>query len=182
MENSADAHSSGDAQILNCVYIILGGNVGDVKATLKQAFLLIEEKVGLVQQISKLYQTAAWGNTNQADFINVAASVSTPLSAIDCLNTLLQIETALGRIRTEKWGARTIDIDILYFNEDIIQTSNLTVPHPELRNRKFVLVPLCEIAPTYIHPVLKLSNSELMTQLNDDLLVWLYSNDGNGDN
>ena len=159
---------------MNTLYLILGGNLGDRKANIDEALRLIEVSLGDLLKVSKYYQTAAWGNTQQPDFLNLACAVATEKDADECLNILLVIEQSLGRVRLEKWGARLIDIDILYFNNDIIATENLTVPHPEIANRKFVLVPLCDIAPRFVHPQLQWTNQQLLAQLNDPLEVLEY--------
>lgn len=156
---------------MNTVYLILGGNVGEVKANINEALTCIANYLGEIKEVSKYYQTAAWGKTNQPDFLNLACEVCTELDADACLISLLEIEKKLGRVRLEKWGERLIDIDILYFNNAVINTASLTVPHPELANRKFVLVPLCNIAPNFIHPILRVSNSHLLENLADDLQV-----------
>ena len=159
---------------LNTIYLILGGNLGDRKANIDEALSRIQISLGQILKVSKYYQTAAWGNTQQPDFLNLACVVTTDKNADECLNILLYIEKSLGRVRLEKWGARLIDIDILYFNNDIIATNNLTVPHPEIANRKFVLVPLCDIAPGFVHPQLLLTHQQLLAQLNDPLAVLEY--------
>ncbi len=159
---------------MNTIYLILGGNLGDRKTNIDKALRLIEVSLGHLLKVSKYYQTAAWGNTQQPDFLNLACVVATDKNVEECLKIILAIEQQLGRVRLEKWGARLIDIDILYFNNDIIATENLTVPHPEIANRKFVLVPLCDIAPEFVHPQLQLANRQLLDGLKDSLEVLEY--------
>jgi 2-amino-4-hydroxy-6-hydroxymethyldihydropteridine diphosphokinase len=110
--------------------------------------------VGNVTLVSKYYETSAWGNTEQADFLNIALALKTTMNPQAVLDQIMEIEQSMGRIRAEKWAERTIDIDILLFDDLVINTETLTVPHPHLHERNFVLIPLMEIAPEIIHPVL----------------------------
>ncbi|MDX2188454.1 MAG: 2-amino-4-hydroxy-6-hydroxymethyldihydropteridine diphosphokinase [Bacteroidota bacterium] len=151
------------------VYIGLGSNVGDKQANLNKAILLIDQKLGKVSKASHLYNTKAWGNTHQPDFLNQVIELRTSFKVTFVLHVLLEIELKLGRIRTEKWGPRTIDLDILFFDNTIINTPDLIVPHPEIQNRKFVLLPLCEIAPDFKHPILKKTNKKLLKECLDPL-------------
>lgn len=155
----------------NKVYLLTGSNVGDSSALLNEAKLAIQKQVGEIEAASHLYKTAPWGNTNQQDFLNQVLAVNTDLSATDVLKTILNIELHMGRIREEKWAPRTIDIDILFFNDEIIQQENLVVPHPLLHQRRFTLVPLAEIAPDYVHPTLHQTNTQLLQQCADDSVV-----------
>jgi len=155
----------------NKVFLLTGSNVGDSSALLNEAKLAIKKQVGEIEAASHLYKTAPWGNTNQQDFLNQVLAVNTNLSAYDVLKTILNIELSMGRIREEKWAPRTIDIDILFFNTEIIQQENLIVPHPLLHQRRFTLVPLAEIAPYYVHPILHQTNTQLLQQCPDDNIV-----------
>jgi len=152
---------------MHFVYLLLGSNLGDSKTVLKSALLLIEEEIGKIVKLSASYRTAPWGVTDQPDYLNQVAKVETALSAHDTLRGVLEIEKWLGRIRKEKWEARIIDIDILYFDNCIINEPDLKIPHPLLHLRKFVLVPLNEIAPDFVHPGFNTSNSHLLAQLDD---------------
>jgi 2-amino-4-hydroxy-6-hydroxymethyldihydropteridine diphosphokinase len=152
-------------------YLLLGSNLGDRELLLQQAAFQISKLVGPVIHKSDIFITKAWGNTNQADFYNQAICIETKLDPNALLSTILKIEEALGRKRNEKWEARTIDIDILFFNEEIINTSHLTIPHPFIQERKFVLAPLCQIAPQIIHPLFKKSIEELLVNCKDPLTV-----------
>lgn len=157
---------------MNTAYILLGGNKGERLTNIEKAISFIEKLVGPISNKSKIYVTAAWGNENQPDFYNQVVCVSTKLSPINLLNCLLSIENQLGRIRgAEKWQARTIDIDILFFNDKIINLPELVVPHPYLHERKFTLVPFLEIAPNFIHPVFNKSIAELTKECSDLLDV-----------
>jgi len=155
----------------NKVYLLTGSNVGNSSALLNEAKLAIQKQVGEIEAASSLYKTAPWGNTNQQDFLNQVLAVNTNLSAYDVLKTILNIELRMGRIREEKWAPRTIDIDILFFNNEIIQQEKLIVPHPLLQQRRFTLIPLAEIAPDYLHPTLHQTNTQLLQQCPDDSVV-----------
>ncbi len=156
---------------MNVAYLLLGGNLGNRQLTLEQAILLISDRTGTVENLSAIYETAPWGVTEQPPFYNQVVTLHTHLSAIALLDELQRIELALGRTRHQKWHARTIDIDILYYNHEIIRHEHLSVPHPQLHNRKFTLVPLCEIAPTYQHPVMAKTSLQLLEECPDSLPV-----------
>lgn len=155
----------------NHIFLLLGTNLGDRKVNLKQAVDEIKRSVGIIKTSSSVYQTAAWGKLDQAEFYNQVVEVETELNAIGVLETILGIEAKLGRERKEKWGERLIDIDILLMGNQIIQTERLIVPHPQLANRKFTLIPLAEIASDVVHPILKKSIAELLTTCPDSLAV-----------
>ena len=151
----------------NKVFLGLGSNLGNRAENLLMAQELIEEKVGKILSKSSIYETAAWGITEQNAFLNQVLEIETIFSPNAVLHLVLKIEKDMGRIREIKWGERSIDIDVLYYNNEIISTENLTVPHPFIQERKFVLVPLCEIAAAFIHPKLKKSNLELLKNCQD---------------
>lgn len=153
----------------NTAYLLLGSNEGDRIAWLQHATLLISERIGTISKQSALYQTAAWGLEEQPDFLNMALCVQTTLTATQLLQAANKIEAELGRQRTVKWGQRTLDIDILFYNQDIINTPELIVPHPRLEERRFALVPLHEIAPELKHPVSGKSIRILLEECNDKL-------------
>ncbi len=157
---------------MNTAYLILGGNQGDRLKNINEAIRLIASEAGSISKFSKIYITAAWGNEDLSDFYNQAICVKTHLSATDLLDTILGIEKKLGRTRgNEKWQARTIDIDILFYNNDIIDQKNLIIPHPFLQERRFVLIPLCDIANDLIHPILKKDIKALLIGCSDKLTV-----------
>jgi 2-amino-4-hydroxy-6-hydroxymethyldihydropteridine diphosphokinase len=156
---------------LNQAYLLLGSNLGDSLAILEQAKVQIERKIGLVSQESSLFKTAAWGKTDQPDFINQALEVRTHLSPHALLKDVLAIEKDLGRLRLEHWGPRVIDIDIIFYNDKIISDNLLTLPHQEMHNRRFVLTPLNEIIPDFVHPIKKRTVTELLAMLEDNLSV-----------
>lgn len=160
----------------NTAYLLLGSNLGDREAVLRQAIQHISEQIGFIDAQSSVYETEPWGNTNQPGFLNLALKISTGLSAIQMLEKALSIEEQLGRVRLERWGSRIIDIDIIFYNADVIRIEDrLRIPHPEMQNRKFVLEPLCEIAPEFIHPVLNRSIKELFESLTDKSAVKRYN-------
>ena len=156
---------------MNKVILITGGNIGNRKKNLQTAAALIEEQVGTIIQSSKIYETEAWGLSGQHAFYNQVHILESKLDAQTIIDTILEIETKMGRVRTVKNAARIIDIDILFFNDEIIHEPNLTIPHPEISNRRFVLMPMEEVAPEMIHPVLKKSIRELLCISTDKLKV-----------
>lgn len=153
------------------VFLLLGSNMGDRESFLFGARNAIELAVGPIIGVSSLYQTASWGKTDQPDFINQVLKVQTALLPDVVLDSILDIETQLGRLRSEKWSSRTIDIDILFYNQEEINKPDLKIPHPNLHQRAFTLVPLVEIEPECIHPVFNKSVSTLLEELNDPLSV-----------
>jgi 2-amino-4-hydroxy-6-hydroxymethyldihydropteridine diphosphokinase len=156
----------------NKVYLLLGSNMGARLQLLETAIKNINQRIGEVVEKSSIYETAAWGKTDQPGFLNIAIAVNTLLSPLEVLTKALDIESQLGRIREEKWGARLIDIDIIFYGNDIVNIPDqLQIPHPEMHKRKFVLEPLVEIAPDLQHPILNKSLSELLLELSDHLEV-----------
>lgn len=153
------------------IYLLLGSNLGDRKQSLALAQSSIQAEIGPVEKTSAIHVSSAWGLSEQPDFLNQVLFVKTDLEPEDVLNRIQKIELQLGRERYEKWGPRIIDIDILYFGERVVQTHDLIIPHPGIPERRFTLKPLKEIAPDFIHPVLKISNSELLDLCNDSLGV-----------
>ena len=154
------------------VYLLLGSNLGDRFQLISDAIEKIGERIGSIVATSSIYETEPWGKTDQPGFLNVALAVDTTLSATEVLTAALEIEQELGRVRIEKWGARLMDIDIILYDNQVIDlTGQLQVPHPEMHRRKFVLEPLNEIAGAVIHPIINKSISSLLIELNNGLLV-----------
>jgi 2-amino-4-hydroxy-6-hydroxymethyldihydropteridine diphosphokinase len=160
---------------MNRSYLLIGGNEGDRLTQLATARAHISAAAGVIAKASALYETAPWGKSDQAWFLNQALELETPLDAASLLVLLLGIEEKMGRHRTVKYGARVIDIDILFFNDAIVREPGLLIPHPEIQHRRFVLAPLDEIASNYIHPVLNRSVGELLLACTDPLEVKRYT-------
>ncbi|QXU42782.1 2-amino-4-hydroxy-6-hydroxymethyldihydropteridine diphosphokinase [Pedobacter sp. D749] len=153
-------------------YLLLGGNLGNREANLKKAIELLNDKIGKVIASSSLYETAAWGKTDQPAFLNQAIALQTNLSALEVLDLALGIEQELGRVRKDKWGERLIDIDLILFGDQTINIPDkLQVPHPHMQSRKFVMEPLAEIAPDVVHPVLGETILSICRNIDDPLEV-----------
>lgn len=156
---------------MNTAYLLTGGNLGNREETLRKAYELIEERCGKIRSSSSIYETMAWGVTDQPAFYNQALELATELSPAALMRELLQIEHDMGRVRERKMGPRTIDIDIIQIDDIVLQSDLLTLPHPFMEQRRFVLAPLCEIAPDLRHPVLGHTVSELLAICPDTLDV-----------
>ena len=154
-------------------YLLIGSNKGDRAAFLAQAVEKINRMVGRVTSKSHLYETQAWGVTNQSDFINQALAVETSLNPLKLLEQILKIENEMGRERTTKWAERTIDIDILLYSDFVVKEPNLVIPHPELPNRNFALIPLMEIAGEVEHPIMHLTIEDNYMDSKDPLDVFM---------
>lgn len=154
---------------MNRAILLTGGNIGDRQTYLLKAHEAIQKYCGKVVAASSIYETEAWGKQDQNSFYNQALELETKLSAKELLQSILNIEQSLGRIRSEKYGPRTVDIDIIFFNNDVIHIPHLTIPHPQVQNRRFALQCLEEIIPDYIHPVLKRSVAQLLAECADPL-------------
>lgn len=151
--------------------MVLGSNMGDKVGYLKDACKRLEHKAGRILQKSKVYATQPWGNTDQPEFLNMAIRLETKSSPEELMQTILNIEKEMGRVRDQKWDPRIIDIDMVLFADLVIQTPHLTVPHPEMHRRNFVLVPLLDIAADWIHPILRESMEDLYWNNEDPLDV-----------
>jgi len=149
------------------VFISLGGNLGNTLEIFKNSSLEIEKKIGRITTFSKIYQTAAWGKTDQADFLNQVISLETDLGPEKIMSELLEIELFFGRRRDLIWGPRILDLDILFIGNQMIHSENLDIPHPQIAHRRFVLIPMVEIAPHFMHPVLQQTMSELLEETSD---------------
>lgn len=160
---------------MNRAYLLTGGNLGDRVENLSAAREFINKHCGTIIKASSIYETEAWGKTDQPSFLNQALEVDTSLTARQLIRRILKVEKLMGRIRDEKYGPRLIDIDILLFNNEKHNYHFLKLPHPEMQNRRFALLPLAEIAPDIIHPVLNKSIKELLNVCADELSVKKYS-------
>lgn len=161
---------------MNVAYLCLGGNIGDREKALTLALLKINETVGNITAQSNIYETEAWGVENQQAYLNQCIEIHTNYKSLELIDILLAIEKELGRERgiSETYLPRTIDIDILFYNYEIIKQSKLLVPHPRLHLRKFVLIPLQEIASNYLHPLLNKTIFNLLSECEDTSDVKLY--------
>ena len=149
------------------VVLLLGSNMGDSLACLKTAIHHIENRLSPIIMASSLYKTAAWGKVNQADFYNQVVAIKSSLTPEEILTITLDIEMQMGRERIEKWAERIIDIDILFYGNEIIDNPNLKVPHPYLHVRRFTLIPLQEILPQFVHPVFNKTIDTLLDNCSD---------------
>jgi 2-amino-4-hydroxy-6-hydroxymethyldihydropteridine diphosphokinase len=155
---------------MNTVYLLLGSNEGERLLHLKQALETVRT-FGYVEKASSVYETAAWGLEAQPGFLNMVIELSTELDADEILKKIQEIEGRLGRQRTVKWGQRTLDIDVLFFNDEIIEKEDLKVPHPFLEQRRFTLEPLNEIASNLRHPASGKTVADLLASCPDTLDV-----------
>lgn len=153
------------------VFILLGSNLGDRQLLVNQASAMIEERCGKIVAKSRLYESEPWGFKSEHWFLNQVVILSTEMSPDDLMDTLLAIEMELGRDRTtphEGYVSRPIDLDILYWGEDlVVEKQHVIIPHPRLHKRRFTLLPLCDVAPDYVHPILKKTNRQLLDECDD---------------
>ena len=157
---------------MHIAYIGFGSNIGDRLAHIQNAIHVLSETEGItLQKISSVYQTDPVGYEAQAQFLNGVAAIQTDLPPLSLLHTLKNIETEVGRQHRVRWGPREIDLDILIYGDLCLQTEKLIIPHPEMHLRRFVLVPLAELAPDLVHPILKESVQTLLQGLEDDTSV-----------
>jgi 2-amino-4-hydroxy-6-hydroxymethyldihydropteridine diphosphokinase len=151
--------------------LLLGSNVGNRALNLEKARNLISFRIGKIEKESKIFETAPWGNTNQPSFYNQCITIHCAISPLEVLRICKKIEEIVGRIETEKWGPRIIDIDILAYGDIVLELSDLSIPHPHLQDRRFALEPMNTLAPDWIHPLLKKNTSELLNECKDDQSV-----------
>lgn len=153
------------------VFLLLGSNKGDRERFLADARTQISEHIGELKLKSSLYETQSWGKEDEPDYLNQVLYLQSDLTPQLILERILTIEKDLGRQRKEKYSSRTIDIDILFYGDECIEQPNLIIPHPQLHKRRFTLDPLAEIAPDWVHPLLKKTVTMLRDELDDDLNV-----------
>lgn len=158
---------------MNRSVLLMGGNLGDVLETFSMARKLLAEKVGEIESESSVYVSSAWGFESENLFYNQVLVVNTMYSAGELLDRLLEIEKNFGRTRIVGQGyqSRTLDLDILFFNQEVIHTENIQIPHPRLHLRNFTLVPLAELMQDFVHPVLGVKIKELLDQSTDKIQV-----------
>lgn len=160
---------------MNRAYLLTGSNLGNREENLSRAREELNLHCGTILLASPLYETAAWGKTDQPAFLNQALELSTTLNARQLMRKILKTERSMGRVRAEKYGPRLIDIDILLFNQEKYNYHFLKLPHPEMQHRRFALLPLSVIAPDLVHPVLNKTISQLLVECRDELPVIKYS-------
>ena len=160
----------------NGVYLLLGSNLGKQEENLSLARQSIQV-ISPIRTESSIYETQAWGNTRQPDFLNQVIQISFKRSPRELLGQLQEIENKMGRSRTEKWGPRIIDIDILFFEQLVLNETDLIIPHPGIALRRFTLLPLAEIAPEFIHPTLIKNCNQLLKECTDPsgVILWKHS-------
>lgn len=160
--------------IMHQVVLLIGGNLGDRKRLMEEARVLLS-KIGTIKTVSNVYESQAWGNASEGQYLNQALVIETSSSPSRLIQMTQEIENKLARTRNIRWGNRTMDIDIIYFDDLVYQDENLIVPHPLMSERSFVLVPLVEILPDFIHPIFNLTNKELLLRCGDKGEVNVYS-------
>ena len=166
----------------NYVFLGLGSNLGERELYLNNAVGLIGRSIGFISEKSGIYETEPWGFQSENNFLNMVIKIHTELKPHDLLKQIQGIEDKLGRVRNAKqYASRTIDIDILFYANRIIERPDLTIPHPLIQDRKFVLVPLCEIAPKMIHPLLSMTFEDLLLKCRDERKVTKITPAGNPD-
>ena len=153
------------AQRPELLVLLLGTNVGDKPNNLLKAIDGLTRLFGEPMELSSVYETPPWGNLDQDAFLNMALVYSTNIKPTIALESILNLELELGRVRHEKWGPRVIDIDIIFYGNMVFQSDLLEIPHPYMHERKFVLEPLAEIIPSYEHPLLEKSVEQLLEAL-----------------
>ena len=158
-------------------FILLGSNLGERESLLKKAITMIGESCGDIVNLSKIYETEPWGFVAENNFLNQVIMIKTKLGPHDLLKELLSIETVLGRQRDETkkgYSSRPMDLDVLYYDDLIVDEEDLILPHPRLHQRRFTLLPLCDIAPDFEHPVFKKTNEALLEECEDTSEVLVY--------
>lgn len=153
---------------MKTVYLGIGTNLGEREENLRQAITLIGEHIGDITRVSSVYETEPWGFKSETTFLNLVVIAETELTPSGLLGRILMIEAMMGRLREGTgYKSRVIDIDILFFGSRIFENKALTIPHPKIQDRKFVLIPLAEIAGDLIHPVFKKNIQELLKECKD---------------
>jgi 2-amino-4-hydroxy-6-hydroxymethyldihydropteridine diphosphokinase len=156
---------------MNTAYLLIGGNMGDRERNLRETIAAINGAAGDVAAVSHVYETEAWGRTDQPAFLNQALKLQTNYAPEALLALLIGIEESLGRKRQKKYDPRTIDIDIIFYNDLVVRTPELEIPHPRMAERRFVLAPLAELAPDMVHPVLHATVEQMLLACTDTLTV-----------
>lgn len=149
------------------VIFLLGSNLGNRQASIETAVRELSKEIGQPENMSSIFESSPWGKIDQPSFLNRVVSIRTSLDPFNVLQKCLHIEQSAGRVRTEHWGPRTIDIDILYFGNRIVDAPNLKIPHPGITERRFTLLPLCEIYPELIHPISGMTHLQMLAACPD---------------
>lgn len=154
-------------------FLSLGSNIGDKKKNLARAIRYINVGIGHIIDLSGIYETEPWGFEANEKFLNMVIEIMSDLTPVEMMKKCLEVETKLGRIRnnSEGYSSRIIDIDILFYGKTIVSTPELTIPHPHIQNRLFVLEPMFEIAPDYLHPLMGMTISELLVECQDTSII-----------
>ncbi|MFA6058030.1 MAG: 2-amino-4-hydroxy-6-hydroxymethyldihydropteridine diphosphokinase [Taibaiella sp.] len=155
---------------MHSVYLLTGSNQGNRKEQLEQSIAELELHAGTIVKASAMYETEAWGIEGLPAHLNQALLLQTKLNPTELLSVIHKIENKLGRVRQQKWGVRAIDIDIIYFDNIILDLPQLAIPHPLMQQRNFVLAPLAEISPDFVHPILLQTNKQLL-EISEDKLA-----------
>lgn len=164
---------------INKVVLLLGGNLGNRFENMRQAEESVSKRIGPIVQKSEIYETQSWGFDDKRYFLNRVVVVETDKEKMEVLSIIQAIEIECGRIRNAvRWGSRSMDIDILFFNTEIIRTDNLIIPHEQIPNRRFTLIPLMEIMPKFIHPELQMTIKELFEGCPDKSVVKKIKSEG----
>ncbi|WP_434304025.1 2-amino-4-hydroxy-6-hydroxymethyldihydropteridine diphosphokinase [Clostridium botulinum] len=150
---------------MHTAYVAFGSNIGEKESYIKRALEKIEKRGMKIIKVSPIYETEPYGVLDQDSFLNGVVKIETNLTPEDLIEELLNIEKQLDRVRERRWGPRTIDLDIIFYDDLIINEKDLVIPHKDMENREFVLKPLCDIDENFIHPVLKKSVRELYDRL-----------------
>lgn len=156
------------------LYLGLGSNVGDRASFLNQACTRLQKQIGPILRSSSIYETSAWGKTDQDAFLNQVIVIKTTRTPHENLAICQAIENELFRHRATHWGPRTIDIDLLYLDQLVMKDEQLTLPHPWIASRRFVLAPLAEVAPDFLHPVHQMSSRDMLDLCPDPLLIKIW--------
>lgn len=159
------------------VFILLGSNLGNRERLVNQACRMMGERCGEIVAKSRLYESEPWGFKSEHWFLNQVVQINTLLSPNELMQTLLDIEKELGRDRTtphDGYVSRPMDLDILYFGNEVVDTELVNAPHPRLYQRRFTLLPLCDLAPDFVHPILKKTNHQLLDECQDTGIVKLF--------
>ncbi len=164
---------------MSFAYLGLGSNIGNRYKFIKDAITIIKSNKQIkVIHCSSIFETEPWGMIEQGEFLNCVIKIKTDIPPVELIKKMKEIETTLGRNKKEMWGEREIDIDILFYDDLVYSDEEINIPHMEMHNRRFVLVPMCEIAPDFVHPAFDKKIIELLENTSDKSIVKIYKNTG----